>query len=128
MVVCRHPPHRLGHGAEIVGEPVDPGNALASAEVFHQLAVQLGAADDQDQVGPGHLDRLAQPGPQIAPRQPAQQPRSLEQIERFHLASQPLERAAALGGVGVLAIVEPRHHQDAAHRHASTSAPRNWRS
>ena len=66
--------------------------------------------------------------PQIAPGQTADQAGALEQIERVHFAAQPLQRPAALGRVGMHAVIECRHDQNCRRRHTMTSAPRNCKS
>ena len=125
---CRTTAQHVRDGAEVVGKPVEPGNAGVASELLHQLRAELGHPQDQHELGGVDLDPFAEPGREVTTGEAAEEAGPLEQVERLHPAAEALERAAALRRVRVQRVVERRHDQHRLLAHASTSAPRNCRS
>ena len=96
-----------------VAEPVDPGGAAAVPERGHHRGVHLGALEHQHQRRRGAGDGAGQPVVQSDPAEAAEPAAGADQVERRHAAAQPLERAAAEGGVGVERVVEGADEEDA---------------
>ena len=124
------PGHRedLIDPANVIGKPVDQPDPSVGPDGVHQPFVDVIPPNDQHQAGLGHLDALEEPGPEVAPAEPAEQARPTAEIEGGDIATQPLESPSSLRGMGILAVVERRNQEDGRRAHAISSTGRNWRS